>query len=179
MRRAKIVSTLGPASRSSDVVQGLIAAGANVLRLNFSHGKYEDHALSVKTVREASDILNQPVAILQDLQGPKIRVGNIETPIRLEVGASLVITTRNVPGRAGLVSTTYSRLPNDVGPGDRLLMDDGQIELRVEAVQDEDVKCTVVVGGILSAHKGINLPGVKVSAPSVTDKDREDLAFGI
>jgi pyruvate kinase len=160
-------------------VQGLIAAGANVLRLNFSHGKYEDHALSVKTVREASDILNQPVAILQDLQGPKIRVGNIETPIRLEVGASLVITTRNVPGRAGLVSTTYSRLPNDVGPGDRLLMDDGQIELRVEAVQDEDVKCTVVVGGILSAHKGINLPGVKVSAPSVTDKDREDLAFGI
>lgn len=179
MRRAKIVSTLGPASRSMEVVRELIASGANVLRLNFSHGTYEDHADSIRTVREASDILNQPVAILQDLQGPKIRVGNIDNPIELVIGSELVITAREVTGDVGMVSTTYTGLPRDVERGDRLLMDDGQIELLVKRVDGDDVHCQVVVGGVLSAHKGINLPGVSVSAPSVTDKDREDLAFGI
>ncbi len=179
MRRAKIVSTLGPASRSMEVVRELIASGANVLRLNFSHGTYEDHADSIRTVREASDVLNQPVAILQDLQGPKIRVGNIDNPIELVIGSELVITAREVTGDVGMVSTTYTGLPRDVERGDRLLMDDGQIELLVKRVDGDDVYCQVVVGGVLSAHKGINLPGVSVSAPSVTDKDREDLAFGI
>ncbi len=180
MRKAKIVSTLGPASSSERVIEQLIGAGVDVFRLNFSHGTRDEHAENVGRIRHISDGMQRSVAILQDLQGPKIRVGKLaEDPIELEEGSRLTVTTREVPGDAECVSTTYARLPRDVKPADRILLDDGHIELMVREVYHSDVVCEVVVGGLLKSNKGINLPGVQVSAPSLTTKDREDLNLGI
>lgn len=179
MRRAKIVCTLGPASRSEAVVTRLIESGMDVARINFSHGTHAEHAESIRTVRRASKALGRPVAVLQDMQGPKIRIGSLAAPVDLEAGDRLVVTTQAVEGDRERISTTYERLPEDVNPGDRLLLDDGQIEFRVVGVEGPDVSCEVVVGGKLKANKGINLPGVAVSAPSITPKDLEDLAFGV
>lgn len=180
MRRAKIVSTLGPASSSDRVLEQLIAAGVDVFRLNFSHGTQEEHTEIVARIRAVAEKMQRPVAILQDLQGPKIRVGKLAVePIELEVGDKLTITTEDVKGEPGRVSTTYEGLPRDVTLADRVLLDDGNIELVVREVYGTDVMCEVVVGGALKSNKGINLPGVKVSAPSLTSKDREDLALGI
>ena len=180
MRRAKIVSTLGPASSSERVIEQLIGAGVDVFRLNFSHGTREEHAENVGRIRQIADNMQRSVAILQDLQGPKMRVGKLaEDPIELEEGNRLTVTTREVPGDAECVSTTYARLPRDVKPADRILLDDGHIELMVREVYRSDVVCEVVVGGLLKSNKGINLPGVQVSAPSLTTKDREDLDLGI
>ncbi len=179
MRKAKIVCTLGPSTESPQMLDRLIRAGMDVARLNFSHGTHEQHACAVAAVRDASERLNQPVAVLLDLQGPKIRVGNLKEPMELIAGLSVTVTVGEVGDRKGVIPTTYRPLPGDVGPGDRLLLDDGQLELRVLSVDGEDVECEVVVGGLLKAHKGMNLPGVRVSAPSLTGKDREDLAFGI
>ena len=180
MRRAKIVSTLGPASSSERVIEQLIGAGVDVFRLNFSHGTRDEHAENVGLIRQIADNMQRSVAILQDLQGPKMRVGKLaEDPIELEEGSRLTVTTREVPGDAECVSTTYARLPRDVKPADRILLDDGHIELMVREVYRSDVVCEVVVGGLLKSNKGINLPGVRVSAPSLTSKDREDLDLGI
>lgn len=180
MRKAKIVSTLGPASSSERVIEQLIGAGVDVFRLNFSHGTRDEHAENVGRIRHISDGMQRSVAILQDLQGPKIRVGKLaQDPIKLEEGSRLTVTTREVPGDAECVSTTYARLPRDVKPADRILLDDGHIELMVREVYHSDVVCEVVVGGLLKSNKGINLPGVQVSAPSLTAKDREDLNLGI
>ncbi len=180
MKRAKIVSTLGPASSSEEMLEQLIAAGVDVFRLNFSHGTQEDHAALVAGVRLVAERMSRPVAILQDLQGPKIRVGKLaQEPIPLVVGERITITTRDVPGDKTCVSTTYQGLPRDVKPADRVLLDDGNIELVVREVYGTDVVCEVVVGGGLKSNKGINLPGVRVSAPSLTSKDRADLELGI
>ncbi len=180
MRRAKIVSTLGPASSSARVIEQLIGAGVDVFRLNFSHGTRDEHAENVGRIRQIADNMQRSVAILQDLQGPKMRVGKLaEDPIELKEGNRLTVTTREVPGDAECVSTTYAGLPRDVKPADRILLDDGHIELIVREVYRSDVVCEVVVGGLLKSNKGINLPGVRVSAPSLTVKDREDLDLGI
>ena len=156
-------------------------AGMDVARLNFSHGSHEDHLATLTTVREVSARLGRPVAILQDLQGPKIRVGTLASgPVTLEKGGTLTITTRSVPGSAAEVSTSYEALARDVQPGAVVLLDDGLMELRVRSVENgTDVVCEIVNGGILKQKKGINLPGTKVSAPSLTDKDRADLLFGL
>ena len=181
MRRTKIVCTIGPATSSEERLEQLIVAGMNVARLNFSHGKHEEHGLVIERIRAISARLNIPVAILQDLQGPKIRVGSLQDggPVTLVSGTHLTITTRDVPGTAQTISTTYKSLPLDVKVGDRILLDDGLLELRVVSFDETDVECVVVYGGRLSEHKGINLPGVAVSAPSLTEKDREDLRFGV
>ena len=180
MRRVKIVCTLGPASREPAFIGHLIDEGMNVARINFSHGDYEDHAATFAAVRRESEKRNRPVAILQDLQGPKIRVGRFTAgQIELEPGADFTITTREVPGDQDQVSTTYAGLPNDVKPGDVLLLDDGLLCLEVVAVDGPDVQTRVQVGGTLKNNKGINLPGVKVSAPALTEKDRRDLEFGL
>ena len=177
----KIVATLGPATSTPERIEQLLAAGVNVVRLNFSHGTHAEHAERIRLVRAISERLGRHVAVLQDLQGPKIRIGALVDggPVRLVDGARLTITTRPVVGTAALVSTTYQHLPADVKPGDRILLDDGLLELRVLAVASEQVETEVVHGGLLGAHKGINLPGVAVSAPALTDKDREDLRFGL
>lgn len=178
--RAKIVCTIGPASQSLEMIEKMIHAGMDVARLNFSHGTHDAHAQVIKNIRQAIKNTGYPVAILQDLQGPKIRVGHFEKgPVTLVNGAQFTITSRDVPGDQNIVSTTYKALPKDVVPGDMLLLDDGLIYLKVIKTDGTDVLCEVINGGLLKDHKGINLPGVKVSAPSLTEKDHEDLLFGL
>ncbi len=181
IRRTKIVCTIGPASNTDDKIAALIAAGMNVARLNFSHGTHADHAAVIAALRRVSRRLSKPISILQDLQGPKIRTGLLAggEAVLLRDQASFTITTRDVEGSADEVSTTYQGLPGDVHKGDRLLLDDGRLELSVERVDDYNVHTRVVHGGLLGEHKGINLPGVIVNIPSLTDKDRDDLAFGV
>ena len=183
MRRAKIVATLGPASSDPVTVQKLIEAGADVARLNFSHGRLEDHAETLDRIRAASRRVVKAVAVLQDLQGPKIRTGPLKAGrqgVALRPGAEITISTeREFPGDETLVSTTYPHLAEDVKSGDRLLVDDGLIELRVRSTDGVRARCEVVEGGLLKEHKGINLPGVALRAEALTDKDRRDLAFGL
>ena len=181
MRRTKIVATIGPASSSPDMIAHLLDAGMDVARLNFSHGTHEDHIRHIATLREAARALDRPMAILQDLQGPKIRTGSLVDggPVQLRAGERFNITTREIVGTAARVSTTYTALPHDVRPGDRILLSDGLIELRVLGSTNEEVQTEVVFGGELREHQGINLPGVNVSAPALTPKDAADLEFGL
>ena len=180
MRRAKIVCTLGPASREPAFIGNLIDEGMNVARINFSHGDPDDHAAVITSVRAEAKKRGRAVAVLQDLQGPKIRVGRFVTgSTELEPGAEFTLTTRDVPGTDEIVSTTYAGLPHDVKPGDVLLLDDGLLSLDVIEVTPTDVVTRVLIGGTLKNNKGINLPGVKVSAPALTEKDRRDLALGM
>ena len=181
-RRTKIVCTIGPASRDYGKIEALIEAGMNVARLNFSHGSQEEHAENIHKIREISERLGKPVAILQDLAGPKIRIGNIaEERIRLESGADFVLTSRDVPGDANEVSVNYRNLAEEVLEGDTLLLADGSIELTIKGVNKikGDIICRVVVGGELTSHKGINLPSGSISVPILSEKDESDLAFGI
>jgi len=181
MRRTKIIATIGPATEDEAQLEALIRAGVNVIRLNFSHGTPASHAAVIERVRRIADRLGIAVAILQDLAGPKIRTGPLEggEPVRLVDGATFTLTTRPVPGTAQIVSTTYAGLPQDVHEGDRILLDDGLMELRVVGVQGQEVITQVVHGGLLKEHKGINLPGVAIQAPALTEKDHDDLAFGL
>src|SRR5262245_2278700 len=181
MRKTKIVATLGPATSSPEMIERLILAGMDVARLNFSHGAPEEHRERIRIVRDISGKLGRSVACLQDLAGPKIRTGPIVDPdgVELQNGARFVITTEEIPGDAARVSTTYKQLPRDLSSGDRVLIDDGLIELRVEKVEGEDVITQVVSGGILTSSKGINLPGAKISAPALTEKDKRDAVLGL
>ncbi len=178
--RAKIVATLGPASNSKDTIRELIDAGVNVFRLNFSHGDHETHIKVIENIREVNQELRVHTSILQDLQGPKIRIGQVENNgVNIQPGQELVITTKEMVGTSEMVSTTYENLAKDVNPGDMILIDDGNLELFVKSVNGDDVTCEVKYGGVLKSRKGINLPFTDVSAPSLTEKDIEDLAFGI
>ncbi len=180
VRRAKIVCTLGPATSSPECVRRLVAAGMDVARLNFSHGSHADHERAYLEVRGASDATGRGVGILADLQGPKIRLGRFaEGPVDLAEGARFTITTRDVPGDGSVCSTTYDGLPGDVEPGDPILVDDGRVHLRVVSVQGQDVETEVVVPGTVSDNKGLNLPGVAVSVPALSEKDKDDLRFAL
>jgi pyruvate kinase len=180
MRRTKILATLGPASDKPEIVERLILAGVDGFRLNFSHGDHEYFRPLVQIVREAAARTGRQIAILQDLQGPKIRTGKLAggNPVHLIPGARFVITTRPIEGNQMIVSTNYTGLAADVRPGDKILIDDGAIELKVLQVQEGDVETEIVVGGALQDKQGINLPGVNVSAPSLTEKDMKDAVFG-
>lgn len=177
--KTKIVATIGPASNSKEMLRALAKEGVDVFRLNFSHGSHADHQKVIDFVREINAELGTHVALLQDLQGPKIRVNEVKAGTVLEPRASLIITTREVMGDNKVVSTSYQNLPHDVKVGDMILIDDGKIELKVQEVRETEVVCEVVYGGPLKSRKGINLPYSKVSAPSLTDKDMEDLLFGL
>lgn len=178
LRKTKIIATVGPASYSEDAIEGLIRAGANVLRLNLSHGELDVHGEVVERIRAVSKKMNAPVGILMDLQGPKIRVGElVNGSIELTPGQRISISAGSKD--PAVITTTYKDLPRDVKPGDKILFDDGLIEARVAGVTGSVVECEVVYGGLLKAHKGINLPGVNVSAPSLSEKDLGDIAFGI
>jgi pyruvate kinase len=179
-RRAKIVCTLGPATGSLEQITALVEAGMDVARLNFSHGKHEDHARSYRLVREATDKVGRAVAILADLQGPKIRLGTFaDGPVVWETGSRVCITVEDVEGTAERVSTTYKDLAHDARVGDRLLIDDGKLALTVVDVQGPDVFCLVLEGGPVSNNKGLSLPGVAVSVPALSEKDAEDLRFAL
>ena len=180
-RHSKIVCTIGPASSSPRIIERLIQAGMDVARLNFSHGKHEDHARSIATLRAAAIEHEKPIAIIADLQGPKIRTGPLAggTAVTLRAGQRFVITTARVPGDSSCVSTTFRPLPREVHRGNRILLSDGLIELRVQKVRGQEVICEVVNGGVLGQHKGINLPGIQLRVPALTPKDRKDLAFAL
>ncbi len=177
--KTKIVATVGPASNNKQMLTALAKEGVDVFRLNFSHGTHEDHLKVINCVREINQELGTHIALLQDLQGPKIRVNEMEPGIEIIAGDTITITTKEVLGNKNLVSTSYEGLPKDVKPGDVILIDDGKIELRVKEVRGFEVTCTIVYGGPLKSRKGINLPFSRVSAPSLTDKDYEDLEFGL
>jgi pyruvate kinase len=180
IRRTKIVCTVGPASDSEAALEQLLAAGMNVARLNFSHGTHEYHRRTIQRIKRLRRELNKPVAILVDLQGPKIRIGNIgEAAVHLQTGDEFVLTTDPVPGDARRTSVSLLSLPEEVAPGDPILLADGNIELRVERVTPPDIHCRVIVGGMLSSHKGINLPGSEISVDSLTPKDRRDILVAV
>lgn len=180
-RRAKIICTIGPASNSEAVMRDLLRRGIDVARLNFSHGSHEEHARSIVRLRRAAERERRTICILQDLQGPKIRTGALEEeePVQLRTGSVVTITPRNVLGTAPRISTTFPDLAREVKPGTRILLSDGVIELRVRSVRGKDVLCDIVQGGVLGEHKGINLPGIALSIPALTSKDRKDLEFGL
>jgi pyruvate kinase len=181
MRKTKIVATIGPASNSEERLEALVRAGMDVARLNFSHGDHQEHAAAFQAIRAVSARLGRAVGIMQDLSGPKIRTGALQggQTIALVDGAEIAITTRPVVGDVHLLATTYPHLADDLHPGDRVLLADGLMELTVLSSGDGLVRCRVVHGGLLGEHKGINLPGVRLSAPAVTEKDADDLAFGV
>lgn len=179
-RRTKIAATIGPASRDVAVLEAMIDAGLNVARLNFSHGTRDDHAQTVSLIREIAERKGVAVGILQDLQGPKIRIGRFKNgKINLKRGDSFTITTEDLEGSESIVSTTYKNLPSDVSPGLELLLDDGNIILQVQDVSETDIKTKVIIGGTLSNNKGINIPGADLSIPALTDKDLNDLQIGV
>lgn len=177
--KTKIVATVGPASNSKDMLRALVKEGVDVFRLNFSHGSHDDHQKVVDAVREINKEFGCSISLLQDLQGPKIRIQEMQPDVVIERGQELIITTRQLLGNNEIVSTSYTGLPRDVKQGDMILVDDGKIELKVKEVRDVDVVTEVVYGGPLKSRKGINLPFTKVSAPSLTEKDLKDVEFGI
>jgi pyruvate kinase len=180
-RRAKIICTIGPACDSESAMRDLMRLGMDVARLNFSHGTHEDHARHIDRLRRVALKEERTICILQDLQGPKIRTGRLKghVPVALQTGAKVVITTRDVPGNEKIISTTFQSLPDEVQSGSRILLSDGLIELRVNAVKDGNIDCEIINGGILGENQGINLPGAVLSVPSLTDKDKKDLQFGL
>lgn len=180
MRMTKIVCTIGPASNTPERIEQLLRAGMNVARLNFSHGDLQEKLAVIRLIRDRAARWHVPVAILQDLAGPKIRVGVIPSaPVELKSGQTFTLTGRRVKGDAREVSVTYPRLARDVKPGDTILLSDGALELMVKEVRGPDIHCRVVVGGPLGSHKGINVPGRTISAAILTAKDKRDLAFGL
>lgn len=180
MRRAKIVCTLGPATESPEQIQALVDAGMDVARINRSHGTAEEHLVLVERVRRAAATSGRPIAVLVDLQGPKIRLATFaDGPQELAIGDTFTITTDDVEGTKDRVGTTFKGLPGDCTPGDRLLIDDGNVAVRVIEVTDTDVVTRVEVPGFVSDHKGLNLPGVAVSVPALSEKDRTDLRWGL
>jgi pyruvate kinase len=181
MRRAKILATLGPASDTAEIIESMLQAGLNAIRINMSHGTQAEHAETIERARVVARKLNKPLAILVDLSGPKIRTGKLAggSAVFLETGANFVLTSRETEGTAAEVSTNYKEIPNLVTAGARILLDDGAIELTVENVTETDVTTRVVNGGLLAERKGINLPSTKLPIPSLTSKDRVDLEWAM
>ncbi len=180
-RRAKIICTIGPSCEDEAALLDLMRLGMDVARLNFSHGTHAEHARNINRLRDVAAKVGRTICILQDLQGPKIRTGHLlhHTPVTLKSGAPVTLTPRDIPGTAALISTTFKGMAREVRPGARVLLSDGLIELRVLRVRGSDVECEVVNGGTLGEHQGINLPGVALSIPALTLKDRMDLTFGL
>ncbi|USG64441.1 pyruvate kinase [Brevibacillus ruminantium] len=180
LRKAKIVCTIGPASESVETLVKLIQAGMNVARLNFSHGSHEEHAARIVNIREACEITGKQVAILLDTKGPEIRTGSLAVDaVELVEGEQITLTTEEIAGTAERVSITYADLPNDVKSGDTILIDDGLIGLTVVEVKGNDILCDIKNGGVLKSKKGVNVPGVKINLPGITEKDAQDIEFGI
>jgi pyruvate kinase len=180
-RRAKIICTIGPACDTENALRDLMRLGMDVARLNFSHGSHKDHARRIERLRRAAQHEKRTICILQDLQGPKIRTGSLKdhVPVALQSGSRITITPRDIEGTSAIISTTFPNLARDLQPGVRILLSDGLIELRVIKVRGHDIECQIVNGGILGEHQGINLPGVALSVPALTRKDRVDLKFGL
>ncbi len=178
-RRTKIVATLGPATSTEETIRELVRAGVDVARLNFSHGEQQGHLKNARFVRQAAESLHRNVAVMQDIQGPKIRIGEVVGDTELVEGNRVVIAPGDFLGDASRLSTSHEQIARDVEPGHRILMDDGLLELKVEEIQDCEVVCRVVTGGPISSHKGLNFPDSSLSVGGLTEKDLDDLRFGI
>ena len=179
-KRTKIIATIGPASSSPAIIARLIHAGMDAARLNFSHGDWNDHSRLIRLIRDESEKAGKPIAIILDLQGPKLRVGAVQhDAVTLIRGDTVTVTTRKVTGTDKMFSITYPRLTMDLKTGARVLLDDGRLELTVMAKSAAGLRCKVIRGGVLRSHKGVNLPGAKLSLPSLSHKDKADLRFGI
>ncbi|SFQ97426.1 pyruvate kinase [Desulfoscipio geothermicus] len=180
MRRTKIVCTIGPASESVDILEKMIQAGMNVARLNFSHGSHDDHARRLAAIRRAAKNTGKNIAVLLDTKGPEIRLGYLEKePVRLNAGSVVSLTTENIKGNEKILPVTYQGLPDDVKPGDRILISDGLIALRVQKVEGRRIDCLVENGGEITSQKGVNVPGVFVKMPAITEQDERDIIFGV
>jgi pyruvate kinase len=180
MRKTKIVGTLGPASNRKEVITGLVKAGLDVVRLNFSHGDYEEHGRLIDLVKEIEEETGKPIGIMMDTKGPEIRTGKLkEGKVELFTGDKLILTTEEIEGDSSRISISYKHLPEDVRPGSTLLIDDGLIEVKVLGVKGKEIICEVINGGVLGSRKGVNIPGVSLKLPAITDKDRADIVFGI
>ena len=180
IKKTKIVCTLGPASENEETLRELIKNGLNVCRLNFSHGSHEEHKGRMDLVKKLREELNMPTAILLDTKGPEIRTGKFDVPeVFLEEGQTFTITMKDVMGNKEICTVSYKGLANDVKPGDTILIDDGLVGLTVKEVNNDDIVCEVQNSGIVKNHKGVNVPGVKVNLPAITEKDRSDIEFGI
>ncbi len=179
-RKTRIIATLGPATEQPEMIERLLQAGVDVFRLNMSHGSHEAHRKNIRNIRRLAAKLRSHAAIFCDLCGPKIRVGELQNgSMELKARSVVVVTTRRVNGRDGVIPSQYGNLHKDVKPGDRILLDDGKLELKVLQIKERDIECRVVFGGVLTDHKGINLPDSEVSAPSLTDADRRDARFAL
>jgi pyruvate kinase len=179
-KRTKIIATIGPASSSPAVIARLIRAGMDAARLNFSHGERKDHTRRIKLIRREAAKAGKQIAIIQDLQGPKLRVGAVKNDaVPLKRGDAITVTTKKILGTGALISVTYPRLTKDLKAGDTMLLDDGRLELRVIKRSAAGLRCRIVCGGVLRSHKGVNLPGVSLSLPSLSSKDKDDLLFGL
>ena len=180
IKRTKIVCTLGPASETEEILRDLINNGLNVCRMNFSHGSHEEHKIRMDLVKKVREELGQPTAILLDTKGPEIRTGNFELPeVLLEEGQTFTITMKDVMGNKEMCTVSYKGLVHDVKVGDTILIDDGLVGLTVKEINGDDIVCEVQNSGIVKNHKGVNVPGVKVNLPAITEKDRSDIEFGI
>src|SRR4051812_40653697 len=179
-RRTKIVGTIGPATQSPEMLRKLVDAGLSVARLNFSHGTHQDHDKVIHALRAISLKEQSPITLLQDLQGPKIRIGKVKNGlIHLNEGQKVIVTTRKQIGDEKVISTDFLSLPTDVAPGNHILLDDGNLEFVVEKIDGQDVHCQVIYGGDLKDNKGMNLPGARLTADCLTEKDLIDLDFGL
>ena len=178
--RTKIVCTIGPASEDKSIFIKLVKAGLNVARLNFSHGNHEEHKRRIDIINEIETLLNVPIGIMLDTQGPEIRTGDLETEeVKLITGKEFILVTDEIKGNDNRVSVTYKDLPEDVKIGSTILLDDGLIELKITEINKNSVRCKILNGGVLGSHKGVNIPGIKCNLPALTDKDKEDIKFGI
>ncbi len=177
--RTKIIATIGPATQEIETLCQLIDAGLDAFRLNFSHGSHIVHEKTIRNIRKACLERGVELPVILDLCGPKLRIGEIPEPFMVTAGDRIVITTEDIPGTKERIATSYKALPSDVKPGDRILIDDGLIELTVETTEGTDVTCVVRNGGLVKSNKGMNLPGAKLSTPSITEKDRQDVKFGV
>jgi pyruvate kinase len=180
MKLTKIIATIGPQSRDEATVSGMVASGMNVVRMNFSHGSYDFHLETIETVRRVSRKMDVPIGILMDLQGPKLRTGGLKKEtVTLNRGDLIELTTEDIVGDWKRISIDYDRLPRETKKGERILLDDGSIELRVEELLAHGVMCRIMNGGTIRSHRGVNFPESRISVSAITDKDREDLSFGI
>ena len=181
MKKTKIVCTIGPASEREEILRQLFLNGMNVARLNFSHGNHEEHKKRIDIIKKLREELGLPIGIMLDTKGPEIRLGNFsQESIELGDGDSFVLTTRDIVGDESIANVSYKGIVKDINTGNRILIDDGLVELKVvEILNDTDIKCTVLNGGTLKDHKGVNIPNVAINLPAVTKKDIEDIKFGI
>ena len=180
LKKTKIVCTLGPASRDENTIKAMLEAGMNVARLNFSHGTHEEHKAAIETFRKVRDSLDIPAAVLLDTKGPEIRLGDFENGSEiLNEGDRFVLTSENCPGNSERISTTYDKLPFQVGRGTKILIDDGRVKLNVLETTDTDVICEVVAGGKVSDRKGVNIPNKSLDLEYISEADRKDILFGI